>query len=654
MEREGFPHRAVAAVLLRLLLCLLALPALAAPARIKDGLIAREAVRHDPDGPDQIIWATAENPSLRFLYLRLCMKADDVASATVRIYKISSDGYEMSRDQPLEPCARTGPLEYRSLTIPFDDEPTAGPTRSRWRGYRFQLDDDDDVLWVGRDSLSTHEEQVPRFETLFRPQSARQISGTIDPSMAGVSDRVLSIPAWVQDAVFYQVLPDRFRNGDPANDPAGTVAWGSEPSSETNFFGGDLRGLLEALPYLDSLGVNALCLSPVFAGSGNRKVDASDYSRIDPQFGDEALLRELVQAAHARGMHVLLDGVFDHVGSDHPYFKDAVEFGPQSDFWAWFRFRGFPVLRTPTPGYDCVGGDAARPKWNLDDAELRDYILGIARTWTDLGIDGWRVEAPEEIPPDFWVQFREAVKAMNPTAYILGEVRGSGRSWLQGDQFDAVTAHRFRDACLAFFADTTGDARTLDEALARIRVDTPDPMNRIAFNLLGSHDTARLMTALRGDERLVRLAVLLQMTYPGAPAVYYGDEVGLTGDKDPDCRGAFPWRRPEQNAPLREHYRLLLKIRREHAALRRGAFLPLAAEGGRYVFLRRASDEVLMVVINRSPEPFSCKLEVPKGVSAVQQKDAMDLLSGARHPVRSGVVTVKEVPPWSGAILKLR
>jgi glycosidase len=630
-------------------------PRLKTPSAVRDGLIDRDLVWHDPNGPDQLLWATAENPALRFLFLRVSFKAEDVTSAGARVYRIDDRDFEAFKDFTLEPYARTGPIEYRAATLLFEDEPAADELHSRWRGYRFWLDDGEDLLWVANDTTSAKENKVPRIDRLIRPQKpGGSVSGTVDPSEATASDRVLVIPAWAQDAVFYQIFPERFRNGDPSNDPEGTLPWGSAPPSPSNFFGGDLRGVIDALPYLDSLGVTAIYMNPLFESPSNHKYDAVDYKRIDPSFGTQQELKELLETAHQRRIRIILDGVFNHVSDKHPYFQDAVEWGRESEVWSWFKIQGFPVVQTPKPNYDCWGGHASMPEWNTENPEVRDYLLGVVRYWMDLGIDGWRLDVPVELPHSFWSQLREAVKAMNSRAYMVGEIWGNGGPWLQGDQFDAVMNYRFRDACIGFFANETLDAAAFDDLLGKIRVDTPDPLNRIAYNLLGSHDTARFLTECQSDEKRFRLAVLFQTSYVGAPVIYYGDEVGMTGEKDPGCRGTFPWGVADQNAPLREYYRLLLKTRTEHKALRRGSFQPVLRDGGRYVFLRQSPEEALLVVINRTDVPADFTFPIPRGVAAVKQRDAVDLLTGARHAIRSGEVHVKGIGSMSGAIIQLR
>lgn len=618
-----------------------------APETVRDGLIDTTAVAHDPDALDQILWATAENPALRFLFLRLATRADDVWQTGVRVYRIGDREYEAFKDYDLDPYAVTDNLEYRAITLPFNDEPTADELHTHWRGYRLWIDDGDQVSWLGRGNLSTKENDPWRFVELFRPRATVKMRyGTSDPADVGVSDRVITIPGWVQDAVFYQVELDRFRNGNPANDPAGALAWEASGDSAATY-GGDLQGLIQALPHLDSLGVTALYLSPVLAVDASEKPETASHIVVDPRFGDEALLVKLLERAHRRGMKVVLEGEFDHVSSAHPYFQDAVHFGLASDFWHWFRFRDFPVVTAP-PNYASWSGQAESPSWNLNDEDTRNYLLNIARRWIELGVDGWAVASPEAGPHEFWAMLREAVKAMDARAYVVGRIAGETGPWGMGDQFDAVPDDRFRKAAFDFLADGALDARGFNDILGRIRVERPDPLNRIAFNSL---DGDRRLASLPDPER--RLLVLFQMTGAGAPVIRAGDEIGL-GSAASAGRATYAWDAGARDASLRDFYQRLLLLRRDHPALRRGSFTPVYAEGDIYAYVRRSSEEVLLVILNRSESEATFKLPLPRGGAAVKQKDAIDLLSGSRHGIRSSEIFVKQVPPLSGVILQLR
>ncbi len=369
-----------------------------------------------------------------------------------------------------------------------------------------------------------------------------------------------STPEWVKDAVFYHVFPDRFARSGSVAKPTNLEPWDHPPTTH-GFKGGDLLGIVEHLDYLDDLGVNALYLNPIFQSTANHRYHTYDYYQVDPMLGGNEALRALLDAAHGRGMRVVLDGVFNHASRGFFQFNDILENGPASPYLDWFHVTGWPLHAYETshkPNYGAWWGLHALPKFNTDTPAVREFLLGVAGHWVQQGVDGWRLDVPGEIrDDDFWREFRRRVKAANPEAYIVGEIWQDGRHWLQGDQFDAVMNYLFTKACLSFFIgrelnsallsglgyspveplEASGFAAAVDSLLALY----PAQVTQAQMNLLDSHDTARFLSLARGDESALRLAVLFSMCYPGAPCIYYGDEVGMEGNRDPDCRRAFRW-----------------------------------------------------------------------------------------------------------------
>ncbi|MBV8062091.1 MAG: glycoside hydrolase family 13 protein, partial [Nevskia sp.] len=376
-------------------------------------------------------------------------------------------------------------------------------------------------------------------------------------------------PQWAKDAVFYQIFPERFRNGDPSNDPPGTLPWGGQPQN-FSFFGGDLAGVLQKLDYLQDLGVTAIYFNPIFTSPSNHKYDTVDYLQIDPHFGDLSTFQSLLQAAHARGMHVILDGVFNHTSNQNPKFIDASTNGPSSPYWSWYNIYGLPVVTTPTPNYDAWWGFATLPKLMVEKTPaVADYLINqVVDFWDKQGIDGWRLDVPNEVGTDFWDRFRQKVKGDNPNAYIVGEIWTDATAWVQGDKFDSVMNYMWRGNMLQFFAQESMNVDTFDANQAALRSNYPLPATQVMFNLLGSHDTERFLYLAGGDVWKLKAAAFYQMTYPGTPVIYYGDEIGMTGGKDPDDRRCFPWDQSVWNADLRQHYHTLIRLREAHSALR--------------------------------------------------------------------------------------
>ncbi len=431
---------------------------------------------------------------------------------------------------------------------------------------------------------------------------------------AAIAQNPLQVPLWVQDAVFYQIFPERFANGDTTNDPPGTEHWGGKPTP-TNYFGGDLQGIIDHLEYIKSLGVNAIYLNPVFASSTNHKYHASDYMKIDPHFGDDRVFKTLVDRCHERGIRIILDAVFNHTGVDFFAFQDIKREGARSKFIGWYNVYSLPLGPPSKPNYECWWGNGDLPKLMTTNPGVRRYLFDVTAHWMQFGIDGWRLDVPNEIPHDFWIAWRTLVKSLNPDAYIVGEIWDNGKAWLGGDQFDAVMNYRFRDACVRFFAKREMPPSRFDSLLARQRADYSPEVDGALQNLLGSHDTERFLTLCSGDTASLKLAVLFQMTYPGAPMVYYGDEVGMSGGRDPGCRGTMVWNPLKQDRALLEFYKRVIALRMTHTPLRRGTMAPLMTDDRRgiYAFLREDGKKAAVVILNTGEKPRRLSIAAPAG-----------------------------------------
>jgi glycosidase len=456
-----------------------------------------------------------------------------------------------------------------------------------------------------------------------------------------------SPPDWVPEAVFYQIFPDRFANGDRANDPPGTQPWGAPPTLD-NFFGGDLQGIYDRLPYLQDLGVTALYLTPVFQAHTNHKYDTCDYLKIDPAFGDEGLLRRLVDQAHRLGMRVVLDAVFNHCGDGFWAFRDVRQRGAASPYANWFYPQSFPLSQDPL-NYQTCGGVAYLPKLNLEDPELRSYLLHAARYWIEAcGIDGWRLDVPWKAPMDFWREFRSEVKDANSQAYIVAEAWRDTAHWLQGDSCDGTMNYPLRETILDYCVRDTMDAEDFDHFTTRLRT-LHGEMDRYQLNLLGSHDTPRLLTLCSSDAQRAALAVTAQFTLPGVPMIYYGDEVGLEGENDPDCRRTMPWDPAQWNAELNGLYRTLIRTRREHPALRKGHFEKLLVFNGVYAYLRRAAEDVVVVVLNpRGPQR---DLRVPLPGQPSPRPEWRDVFTGKSYLRQGQTLWIPELPARTALVL---
>ncbi|WP_274361917.1 alpha-glycosidase [Paenibacillus thermotolerans] len=451
-------------------------------------------------------------------------------------------------------------------------------------------------------------------------------------------------PEWVKDAVFYQIFPERFANGDASNDPEGVLPWGGKPEWY-NFFGGDLQGVLDHLDHLSELGVNAIYFTPIFQATTNHKYDTEDYLRVDKHFGDNELLKKLVDACHARGIRVMLDAVFNHAGATFAPFLDVKKKGAKSQYKDWFHVKKFPLKKKDgVPTYDAFAFEEHMPKLNTANPQVQEYLLGVARYWIEkVGIDGWRLDVANEVDHEFWRKFRQTVKAAKPDVYILGEMFHDAMMWLQGDQFDATMNYPFTGKALDFFARGDLDAREFADAIGRQIASYPRQVNEAMFNLLDSHDTPRLLTVCGGDKRLLKLAVLFQLTYIGAPCIYYGDEVGMAGEGDPDCRRCMVWDPAEQDQELLAFYKDAIALRKRHAALRCGSLRFLHAKKRSLVYERADAQERFVILMNRHKKPRTFELDFGEG-------NWRDALTGEIVAVGSGLEI--ELPEYGYLVLQ--
>ena len=421
-------------------------------------------------------------------------------------------------------------------------------------------------------------------------------------------------PDWVKHAVFYQIFPDRFaRSGRvPHQENLALQPWGTDPEQQ-GFQGGDLYGIIDRLDYLTDLGITALYLNPIFASASNHRYHTYDYYTVDPILGGNEALRALLDAAHERNIRVVLDGVFNHASRGFWAFHHILETGGHSPYIDWFNVHDWP-MRPYAPGdtphnYDAWMDLPALPEFNTDHPPVRAYLFDVARHWIEFGIDGWRLDVPYEIDDDaFWQAFRTVVRDANPEAYLVGEIWHEAQRWLQGDQFDAVMNYPRVRAVLSFFgADRLRDwshpilsfeamdAPAFAAEVERLLNLYDWEVTCAQLNLLSSHDMPRARWLMGDDTAALKLAMLFQMTMPGAPCLYYGDEVGLSAAGDPHCREAFPWDESAWDADLRETIRAAVQLRHRYDVLRTGAYETLVAEGQTMAF-RRTTDAAEAVV----------------------------------------------------------
>lgn len=450
-------------------------------------------------------------------------------------------------------------------------------------------------------------------------------------------------PDWVRDAVFYQIFPDRFAASDRVPKPGVLEPWDTPPTTH-GFKGGDLLGIAERLPYLADLGITAIYLTPIFQSASNHRYHTYDYFHVDPLLGGDAALRELLDRAHGHGMRVVLDGVFNHTGRGFWPFHHILETGAASPYRDWFHLDqevldGHRVL-TPYPphdeqtgaslGYQAWWGLPALPKLNTGHPAVREFLLSVAEHWLRFGIDGWRLDVPTEIDDEaFWQAFRQRCRAVREDAYLVGEIWDVAPDWLRGDRFDALMDYPLAEAIMGFVGGPSLDMgvvyghheyarhlRPLDGAgfgtrlVELLGIYDPDVV-AVQMNLIGSHDAPRVLTVLGGDRDALRMATLLQCTLPGAPCIYYGDEIGMAGGNDPANRAAFPWDEGLWDHGLRDFVRGVVRLRAGEPAMRHGSTTAIGATGAAFAFERALGNDRLVVAVHAGTSAVGLEVTVP-------------------------------------------
>ncbi len=463
-------------------------------------------------------------------------------------------------------------------------------------------------------------------------------------------------PTWLKGGIIYQIFPDRFYfSGEEKKDiPTDRIMrsdWGGEPYFRpdkngevlnNDYFGGDLKGIEQKLPYLKDLGVNCIYLNPIFEAHSNHRYNTADYSKIDPCLGDEKDFKSLCKKAKKIGIEIILDGVFSHTGDDSLYFNKKGRYqtlgafnSTESPYFKWYKFTDFPEK------YESWWGFKTLPEVKEEDESYREFICGengIIAKWIKLGAKGWRLDVADELPDIFIDDLNKILKKTDPEALLLGEVwedatnkfsYGIRRRYLLGDQFDSVMNYPFAEAILTFCREA--NAEKFMSSIMTIVENYPKQCLDVMMNHIGTHDTPRAITRLAGEsseykdrewqsshkldffqykigiERL-KMAVVLQYTLPGVPSIYYGDEAGLQGYRDPFNRGCYPW--GNENEELLEFYKTLGKIRAENKVFSEGVFTPVSAMLGCVAFKRHDENGSVLVIANRNTHEITYNLPV--------------------------------------------
>ena len=449
------------------------------------------------------------------------------------------------------------------------------------------------------------------------------------------------VPEWVKEAVFYQIFPDRFDIGNDREKTYPLAKWSSKPKWNS-YYGGDIEGIRKNIPYLKELGITAIYLTPIFKSTSNHKYNTNDYMEIDPDFGTKADLKKLVKEAHKNGMKIVLDAVFNHSGEDFFAFKDLLKNQEASKYKDWFHVKKFPVdfealvKLNKKKGWkdwyidEKTGEDLLTyhtfahapymPKLNTENRELKNYLLDVAKYWIkEFDIDGWRLDVANEVDHQFWRELRTAVKGVKKDAYIVGEIWHDSTPWLQGDQYDAVMNYSLTFNMIKYFAKNELTTKEFREVLVTILMRYSKQVNEVMLNLLDSHDTARFINKAGLESKKLKLAELFMFSFIGAPMLYYGTEIGMTGEDDPDCRKGMIWDEKKWDKDIFEFMKTLISIRKENKVLSHGE-VKFTPNDEFLVFERYNESESLMIVINNSSEEKAFR--TPKNL--VGKKDILN------------------------------
>lgn len=584
-----------------------------------------------------------------------------------------------------------------------------------------------------------------------------------DKKQENDSSKIKDVPDWAKDAVWYQVFPERFRNGDPTNDPTledtkekGIKGWkirswgsdwyGMDEWEKDNFdsvyqsifrrrYGGDLQGVIDKLDYLKSLGVTAIYINPVFRAPSLHKYDGSCFHHVEETFGPDPqgdrkmiaeaketedpdtwvwtsadkLLLKLIKEAHKRDLKVIIDGVFNHSGRYFFAFEDILKNGKKSRYADWYEIEQWD--KSLPDGFEYKGwfGIKSLPEFKRDENTLnagyRRYLSDITKRWMAPdgnikdGIDGWRLDVAFCVPHGFWKEWRKHVKSINPSAYLTAEVVKISPEFLRGDEFDATMNYPFAYSVSEFFIDRKNRVlpTEFDNRLRHLRNSYPEQITYVMQNLMSSHDSPRLRTLIvnpdmryrdwsghferskveknpdyridRGNEdhrKIHKLIAIFQMTYLGAPMIYYGDEIGMTGANDPDCRKPMIWEdieykdevvhpakskarveeKNEIDRDLLDHYKKMIRIRNEHPALRRGDFETLITDDKNrvYAFQRTYKNERAIVVINNSDKKQDVNIKFP-GKNDVKFTDVLN--GDKKYDTEDEILKIPVNPKWA-------
>ncbi|MFS0750749.1 glycoside hydrolase family 13 protein [Oceanobacillus sp. 1P07AA] len=578
----------------------------------------REAIFHRPKNNYAYLYKEST------LHIRLRTKKDDVVNATLIFadpYNWDDSGWIYNKAD-MHIVASDHLFDYWQIEI---------YCKTRRIRYGFELSDSEETVIYTEKGFY---EQIPNDDTAY--YFCFPFLNPIDQFQA---------PEWVKETVWYQIFPERFANGNEKINPPGTLPWGSTEPTPTNYFGGDFQGIINHLDYLVELGISGIYFTPIFKAFSNHKYDTIDYMEIDPQFGDKQTFRKLIKECHHRGIRVMLDAVFNHSGYFFEPFQDVLKNQEKSIYKEWFHIDSFPLKTEPVPNYDTFGYVGSMPKLNTEQPDVKSYLLNVASYWIEeFDIDGWRLDVANEVDHQFWRDFRRQVKTIKPDVYILGEIWHDSMPWLQGDQFDAVMNYPLSSAALDFIAKEKINVEEFIQQISNVLISYPQNVNEVAFNLLSSHDTPRVLTQCNNQVEKAKLLYLLLLTMPGSPCIYYGDEIGMTGEGDPGCRECMVWDEKDQNIELKSFLKKLIHLRKtENTIANQGDFSFVHATDHYFIYKISVQNKQIYFIINPSNQPFDVTLPINNWNNAFNLWDEEEININTPIPCRENSFKIIKV-----------
>lgn len=501
------------------------------------------AIRHFAD--KRYCYAMAKGHFL----IRLEVKKGDA----VKVILHTQDKYlpvrymDTRRAQPMEIACSDNYLDYYEAEVEIDVVCLR---------YFFEIEDQEGkTVYYGNHNF--YDQCITSIDRMYDcPQTLRE-------------EERFELPAWAENKVIYQIFPSRFA----ADEDVPEETWYQAPIDNKANLKGSIRGIIQHFGHIRNLGADILYMTPIFRSDSVHKYNIHDYYQIDPAFGDREDLKELVKLAHENGMYVILDGVFNHTGIDFFAFRDIREKQEKSAYLDWYYIQSFPLVMEwgKRPSYKTFSYAGYMPKVNLDNPETADYFIHVGAYWIrECDIDGWRLDVADEISHRFWKRFRREMKAVKKDVLVVGEIWHYAGDFLEGDEWDSVMNYPFYDSVV----DLVAREETLPSAFLGSRNFVKGNLNKglegYLWNFIDSHDTARFLHSAGNDMRKQKLAAAMQLLLPGMPMVYYGDEVGMEGGPDPDCRRGMLWEESRQNLDCLEYYRRLIRIRHDFPGLTKG------------------------------------------------------------------------------------